>query len=107
MYRLCDQELFFDEWISDQQSKQRRRCYPGHKDRVFISEVFRFEELGFELVAQDFYKVFAAISRSESSTSKPGTIDHLAFEEFEFSETGFSSAVAAAMIRAAKKGTAN
>jgi hypothetical protein len=37
----------------------------------------------------------------------PGTIDHLAFEEFEFSETGFFSAVAAAMIRAAKKGTAN
>ena len=29
-----------------------------HKDRVFISEVFRFEDLGFELVAEDFYKVF-------------------------------------------------
>lgn len=29
-----------------------------HKGRVFISEVFRFEELGFELVAEDFYKVF-------------------------------------------------
>jgi len=25
---------------------------------VFISEVFRFEDLGFELVAEDFYKVF-------------------------------------------------
>jgi hypothetical protein len=30
-----------------------------HKDRVFISEVFRFEDLGFELVAEDFYKVFS------------------------------------------------
>jgi len=29
-----------------------------HKDRVFISEVLRFEDLGFELVAEDFYKVF-------------------------------------------------
>jgi hypothetical protein len=29
-----------------------------HKDRVFISEVFRFEDLGFERVAEDFYKVF-------------------------------------------------
>jgi hypothetical protein len=25
---------------------------------VFISEVFRFEDLGFEMVAEDFYKVF-------------------------------------------------
>jgi transposase InsO family protein len=30
-----------------------------HKDRVFISKVFRFEDLGFELVAEDFYKVFS------------------------------------------------
>ena len=29
-----------------------------HKDRVFISEVFRFEDLGFEMVGEDFYKVF-------------------------------------------------
>jgi hypothetical protein len=29
-----------------------------HKDRVFISEVLRFEDLGFELVAEDFYKFF-------------------------------------------------
>jgi hypothetical protein len=29
-----------------------------HKDRVFISEVFRFEDLGFESVAEDFYKVY-------------------------------------------------
>jgi hypothetical protein len=29
-----------------------------HKDRVFISEVFRFEDVGFELVAEDFNKVF-------------------------------------------------
>jgi hypothetical protein len=29
-----------------------------HKDRVFISEVCRFEDLGFELVAEDLYKVF-------------------------------------------------
>jgi len=29
-----------------------------HKDRVFISEVFRFEELGFEQVRDAFYKVF-------------------------------------------------
>jgi len=29
-----------------------------HKGRVFISEVFPFEDLGFELVAEDFYKVF-------------------------------------------------
>ena len=29
-----------------------------HKDRVFISEVFRFEELGFEETEENFYKVF-------------------------------------------------
>jgi hypothetical protein len=29
-----------------------------HKDRVFISEVFRFEVLGLELVDEDSYKVF-------------------------------------------------
>jgi hypothetical protein len=29
-----------------------------HKGRVFISEVFRFEELGFEEVEEDSYKVF-------------------------------------------------
>ena len=29
-----------------------------HKRRVFISEVFRFEDLGFELVAENFFKVF-------------------------------------------------
>jgi len=29
-----------------------------HKNRVFISEVFRFEELGFELITPGFYKVF-------------------------------------------------
>jgi hypothetical protein len=28
-----------------------------HTDRVFISEVFRFEELGFELVTEDFYNL--------------------------------------------------
>jgi hypothetical protein len=28
-----------------------------HRGRVPISEVFRFENLGFELVAEDFYKV--------------------------------------------------
>ncbi len=28
-----------------------------HKTRIFISEVFRFEELAFELVAPDFYRV--------------------------------------------------
>jgi hypothetical protein len=29
-----------------------------HKDLVFISEVFRFEDLGFEMVGEHFYKVF-------------------------------------------------
>ena len=29
-----------------------------HRDRVFVSEVFRFEELGLELVMEEFYKVF-------------------------------------------------
>lgn len=29
-----------------------------HKNRIFISEVFRFEELGFELVTPGFYRVF-------------------------------------------------
>ena len=29
-----------------------------HKGRVFISEVFRFEFLGFEEVDEDFYKVY-------------------------------------------------
>lgn len=29
-----------------------------HKNRVFISEVFRFEELGFESITPGFYRVF-------------------------------------------------
>jgi hypothetical protein len=29
-----------------------------HKDRVFISEVFRFEDLGFEMIGEDPYRVF-------------------------------------------------
>jgi hypothetical protein len=29
-----------------------------HKNRIFISEVFRFEELGFELVTPGLYRVF-------------------------------------------------
>ncbi len=29
-----------------------------HKGRVFVSEVFRFEVLGFEQVDQNFYKVY-------------------------------------------------
>jgi hypothetical protein len=29
-----------------------------HKDRAFISKVLRFEDLGFELVAEEFYNVF-------------------------------------------------
>ena len=29
-----------------------------HRTRIFISEVFRFEELGFESVTPGFYRVF-------------------------------------------------
>jgi hypothetical protein len=29
-----------------------------HKNRVFIIEVFRFEELAFELITLGFYRVF-------------------------------------------------
>jgi hypothetical protein len=29
-----------------------------HKNRIFISEIFRFEELGFELISQGFYRVY-------------------------------------------------
>jgi hypothetical protein len=29
-----------------------------HKTRIFISEVFRFEELGFELISRGLYRVF-------------------------------------------------
>jgi hypothetical protein len=29
-----------------------------HKNRIFISEVFRFEELGFELISPGLYRVF-------------------------------------------------
>ncbi len=29
-----------------------------HKGRVFVSDVFRFETLGFEQVDEDFYKVY-------------------------------------------------
>lgn len=32
--------------------------FSWHKDRVFVSEVFKFEALGFELIAEDVYKVF-------------------------------------------------
>jgi hypothetical protein len=41
-----------------------------HKTRIFISEVFRFEELGFELVTPGFFRVFSVIWRSENSTRK-------------------------------------
>jgi hypothetical protein len=29
-----------------------------HKTRIFISEVFRFEELAFELITPEVYRVF-------------------------------------------------
>jgi hypothetical protein len=32
-----------------------------HKNRIFISEVFRFAELGFELVRPGFYRVLFEI----------------------------------------------
>lgn len=42
-----------------------------HKQRVFISEVFRFEELGFELPRKAFTRFSSVRSRSENSTLKP------------------------------------
>jgi hypothetical protein len=33
-------------------------AFSWHKNRIFISEVFRFEELGLELITPGFYKVF-------------------------------------------------
>ncbi|HEY1806239.1 MAG TPA: hypothetical protein VGG45_17330 [Terracidiphilus sp.] len=33
-------------------------CISWHKTRIFISEVFRFEESGFESVTPGFYRVF-------------------------------------------------
>jgi hypothetical protein len=41
-----------------------------HKTRIFISEVFRFEELGFEAVTPGFYRVFFRDMRSENSMPK-------------------------------------
>ena len=42
----------------------------GTKDRVFISEGFRFEDLGFEMVGKTFIGYFSAISKLERSTLK-------------------------------------
>ena len=39
-----------------------------HKNRVFISEVFRFEELAFELITPGFYRVFFRDMEIENST---------------------------------------
>ncbi len=47
-----------------------------HKDRIFISEVFRFEELGFEEIAEDVYKVFFRDARSGVSTLKLSVSDY-------------------------------
>jgi hypothetical protein len=60
------------EYVYPSAFKTRRVNNSGdiswHRDRVFVSEVFRFEDLGFELVAEGFYKVCSsAISKSESS----------------------------------------
>jgi hypothetical protein len=41
-----------------------------HKNRVFISEVFRFEELGFALITPGFYRVFFRDMEIEDSTRK-------------------------------------
>ena len=40
------------------------------KRRVFVSEVFRFEVLGFEEVNEDFYKVYFGMLRLVSLTRK-------------------------------------
>jgi hypothetical protein len=37
---------------------RRDGTHSWHKNRVFISEVFRFEELGFELITPGCYRVF-------------------------------------------------
>ncbi|NYF49949.1 hypothetical protein HDF12_000314 [Edaphobacter lichenicola] len=36
-----------------------------HKNRIFISEVFRFEELGFELITPAVYRVFRDMAIGE------------------------------------------
>jgi hypothetical protein len=41
-----------------------------HKNRVFISAVFRFEELGVELITPVLYRVFVETWRSENSIPK-------------------------------------
>jgi hypothetical protein len=50
------------EYVHPQGFELRRVNNSGdiswHKARVFISEVFRFEILGFEQVQEDFYKVY-------------------------------------------------
>jgi hypothetical protein len=53
-----------------------------HKNRVFISEVFRFEELGFELVTQGFIESSFETWRSENSMQKNIIFDlHGGFSE--------------------------
>jgi hypothetical protein len=44
---------FFDETGTDPELN-----ISWHKNRVFISEVFRFEELGIELITPGLYRVF-------------------------------------------------
>ena len=50
------------EYVHPKEFELRRVNNSGdiswHKGRVFISEVFRFEILGFEQVQEDFYKVY-------------------------------------------------
>ena len=41
-----------------------------HKTRIFISEVFRFEELALELTTPGFYRVYSRDLGSESYTQK-------------------------------------
>jgi len=54
-----------------------------HKARVFISEVFRFEELGFELITPGSYRVFFETWRSENSMRKSFALElHGEWSEF-------------------------
>lgn len=51
LIRCCD----FGEWF---RVGGCAPLLPFWKGRMFVSQVLRFEDLGFELVAEDYYKVF-------------------------------------------------
>jgi hypothetical protein len=61
---------FSSSWFSSVRRVNNSGDISWHKNRVFISEVFRFEELAFELITPGVYRVFFETWRPENSMWK-------------------------------------